>query len=172
MIVETDGYRIDFKDALQAFKFDQTSVSDPFYHGVTCLKAVDIIAEFEHAYVFLEIKNYEEHEEFDEQGTMSELEKGQRRDHFKWLKNYLKYKYRDTLLYRYAEDKTEKPIHYLCLINFDNALNHRLMKALHCELPVGKKTMRWTKALSEGCKVMNLDTWNRNFPAWPAEKIS
>ena len=58
MRVETDGYQIDFTDAIDAFKFDETDKTKPAYHGVTALKAVDVIAEFTDMYVFVEIKEY------------------------------------------------------------------------------------------------------------------
>ena len=88
----------------------------------------------------------------------------------RWLKNYLKYKFRDSYLYRYAEDKVNKPVHYLCLINFDNALNVALNKNLKRELPVGKVTARWNKKLCESCQVLNQAEWNKAFPKWPVIK--
>lgn len=87
-------------------------------------------------------------------------------DHHRWLKDYLKYKFRDTYLYRHAEERVEKPIHYLCLIIFDNALNIAINKSLTTELPIGKPTPRWEKKLCESCQVLNERTWNRVFPKW------
>lgn len=40
----------------------------------------------------------------------------------------LKYKYRDTYLYRHAEDKVNKPIWYIYLLAFDDAMNARIAK--------------------------------------------
>lgn len=171
MKVEADGYLIDFTDATDVFKFDETDKSKSSYHGVTALKAVDIIAEFKHNYVFVEIKEYDNSEEFDESKTSDETESKTRRDHFKWLKNYLKYKYRDTLLYRHAENKVDKPIHYLCLLNFDNALNSKMAESLKNELPTGKKSNRWVNEISKSCNAINLSQWNRAFPKWPAQKV-
>lgn len=98
-IIIAEGFSFDFKNALNAFKFDEANQSLPTYHGVTSLKAVDIIAEFEDYYIFVEIKDY----------TQNQFK-------YKKLKNYLKYKFRDTFLYRYAENKVDKPIRYLCLL--------------------------------------------------------
>jgi hypothetical protein len=170
MIVETDGYRFDFQDAIDAFKFDETDNTKSTFHGAP-MKAVDVIAMLPDAYLFIEIKDYDSPEEFDELSGADEIDRKAKRDNFKWLKNYLKYKYRDSYLYRHAEGKADKPIHYLCLINFDNALNLALRKSLKRELPVGKASRRWVHELSKSCQVLNLDAWNRNFPKWPVQKL-
>lgn len=166
MIVESDGYRFNFTDAITAFKFDETDPALPTFHGVP-MKSVDIIAEFTGEYLFLEVKDYDATVEFDPD---FEADKGEH-DNFKWLKRYLKYKYRDSYLFRYAENKTDKPVHYICLLNFDDALNSVMRKNLRNELPVGKASVRWTKAIAQSCQVLNLDAWNRNFPKWPAQKV-
>ncbi len=174
MIVESDGYLIDFTDAMHAFKFDETDKTSPTFHGVTALKAVDIIAELSDAYLFIEVKeyagSYDTEKDWGEK-ECDEINCIKRKKHFEWLKNYLKYKFRDSYLYRQAENKVNKPIHYICLLNFDNALNTKIAKSLKTELPVGKKTTRWISEISNSCQVMNLDAWNRNFPKWPAKKI-
>lgn len=113
MIIETEGYHFDFTDALNVFKFDETDKTKALYHGVTALKAVDIIAEFENFDVYIEIKTYFTYEEY------KSSEKKSSNEHFNWLKNYLKNKLRDSFIYRYMENKTEKPIYYLCLINIE-----------------------------------------------------
>jgi hypothetical protein len=172
MIVEADGYQIDFKDAIGAFKFDETDKTKPTYHGATVLKAVDVIAEFDSAYVFVEIKDYDTPEDFDELSGVEEEDIKVRQAHFKWLKNYLKYKFRDSFLYRHAENKVDKPIHYLCLLNFDNALNTKMTKSLKNELPVGKKSSRWANEISKSCNALNLKKWNEEFPKWPAQRMA
>lgn len=171
MRVESDGYQIDFTDAIDAFKFDETDKNKPTYHGVTALKAVDVIAEFDNEYVFVEIKDYDKPEDFDKSKGISENDIESRHKNFKWLKNYLKYKYRDSLLYKYAENKVDKPIHYLCLLNFDNAMNCKMAKSLKSELPEGKKSHRWVNEISKSCNALNLEKWNKLFPKWPAQKI-
>jgi hypothetical protein len=170
MIVDSDGYKIDFKDAITAFKFDETDSTLPTFHGAP-MKAVDVIAEFESAYVFVEIKDYDNPGDWKESTVKDEQAYDVRQDNFKWLKNYLKYKFRDTYLYRHAENKVDKPIHYVCLLNFDNALNGKMSKSLKSELPVGKASKRWVQELSKSCQVLNIAAWNRNFPQWPVKKI-
>lgn len=167
--VETDGFSFEFTDAVDAFVFDEKDTSKPTFHCVP-MKAVDIVAEFEKAYIFVEIKDYDEQKEFDITDDAGEdLEDRQRA--FKWLKNYLKYKYRDTYLCRHAENKVDKPIHYICLVTFDNALNSRLQKALKIDLPTGKPSKRWLQNIANSCKVVNIAKWNENFPAWQVTPI-
>jgi len=105
-------------------------------------------------------------------GAATEGETNSRQASFKWLKNYLKYKFRDSYLYRHAEQKVDKPVHYVCLITFDNALNSRMQKSLKQELPVGKASRRWVQALATSCHVVNLDKWNENFPKWPVTRLA
>lgn len=166
MMVESDGYRFDFTDAIDAFKFDDHNPASPTFHGAP-MKAVDIIAELPEAYLFVEVKDYDHPEAFDSDFSKDKAHS----DHFIWLLRYLKYKFRDSYLYRYAEGKVEKPVHYLCLINFDDALNTAMKKGLRSDLPVGKISKRWTKALATSCQVLNLAAWNRNFPKWPVQKV-
>lgn len=166
MIVESDGYRFDFSDAVAAFKFDETDPTSTAFHGAP-MKAVDIVAELPHAYLFVEVKHYDNPADFsaDSSDTTGKF------DYFTWLKKYLKYKYRDSYLYRYAEDKTDKPVHYLCLLNFDDALNTIMRKNLRKDLPVENTPDRWIRSIAESCQVLNLSAWNRNFPNWPVQKI-
>lgn len=136
------------------------------------MKGVDIVAEFEEAYVYIELKDYEDPSIYDVVSATTDDERHARQECFKWLKNYLKYKFRDSYLYRHAEQKVEKPIHYVCLITFDNALNSRMQKALKQELPVGRASRRWVQTLAASCHVVNVDKWNENFPKWPVTRAA
>ncbi|MCH5276202.1 MAG: hypothetical protein J1E80_00035 [Desulfovibrionaceae bacterium] len=166
MKINADGYLFEFPDALDVFIFDEKDKSKRTYHGVP-MKAVDVIAEFSEYYIFIEIKHYDDPSIYDIRNSSSDENEKSQMDHFKWLKNYLKYKYRDSYLFRHAERKVDKPIHYMCLLNFDNGLNMHMQKILTQELPVGKASKRWKAALVDSCHVFNLDRWNKNFPKWP-----
>ncbi|MDR3210466.1 MAG: hypothetical protein LBU79_00940 [Planctomycetota bacterium] len=166
-IVEASGFEFQFTDAMDAFIFDEKDHSKPTFHGAP-MKSVDIIAEFPAAYVYVELKNYADATIYDPLDADTRAQQ----DKFNWLKNYLKYKFRDSYLYRHAEHKVEKPVHYLCLLTFDNALNSRIQKSLKQELPVGRVTSRWAQALATSCQVVNLDKWNENFPKWPVTRLS
>lgn len=169
--IETDGFAFDFTDAIAAFVFDETDKTMPTFHG-SPMKAVDIVAEFEGAYVYVELKDYDDFSGYDVPGAATAAEVKIRQDSFRWLKKYLKYKYRDSYLYRHAEGKVDKPIHYVCLLTFDNAINNRMQKALKQELPVGKHSKRWIHEIAASCQVLNLERWNKNFPKWPATRLS
>lgn len=171
-LVNIDGFSFDFPDAIDAFKFDETDKAKATYHGATMLKSVDIIVELPEHYLFIEIKNYDEPADFDTKTFIDQNELKEKQRSFRWLKNYLKYKYRDSYLYRYAEEKVDKPIHYLCLLNFDNTLNIAMQKFLNQELPVGKPSGRWKKTIVESCQVLNVMRWNKVFPKWPVTNYS
>lgn len=154
-VVEADGFEFHFTDAIDAFIFDEKDNTKPTFHGAP-MKAVDIVAEFDDAYVYIELKDYDDPSIYDVLSFKTDDEMHSRQDSFNWLKNYLKYKFRDSYLYRHAEQKVEKPVHYICLINFDNALNSRMRKSLKQELPVGKASHRWVQSLATSCHVVNL----------------
>lgn len=164
-----DGFCFDFTDAIDAFVFDEKDPAKPRYHG-TPMKAVDLVVELSEAYLYIEIKDYSDSEFYNEALALDDEDRKTRKDKFKWLKGYLKYKYRDSYLFRYAEHKVDKPIHYLCLLTFDNALNTRMQKVLKKELPVGKPSRLWQQKLVESCQVLNIESWNRNFPKWPVTR--
>lgn len=168
--VQTDGFSFTFTDALDAFVFDETDKTKSTFHGLP-MKAVDIVAEFAEAYLYIELKDYDDPSIYDVMGATTDEERKSRQDGFRWLKNYLKYKFRDSYLYRHAENKTDKPIHYICLLTFDNALNSRMQKALKQELPVGRPSKRWKQEIAKSCQVLNLDKWNANFPKWPVTRL-
>lgn len=169
-VVVADGFEFRFSDAIDAYVFDEKDSSKSTFHGAP-MKGVDIVAEFDEAYVYIELKDYDDQSAYDVVKAMNDDERKERQDSFKWLKNYLKYKFRDSHLYRYAEGKVDKPIHYICVLTFDNALNSRMLNELKRELPVGKKPRRWTQALAKSCQVVNLEKWNEVFPKWPASRI-
>jgi len=163
-IIAVDGFEFRFEDALDAFVFDEKDITKPMFHGAP-MKRVDIVAEFESDYVYIELKDYDDPSVHNVIGAVTNVQ-------FNWLKNYLIYKFRDSYLYRHAEHKVDKPIRYICLITFDNALNSRMQKSLKQELPMGKASPRWVKSLVASCHVVNVDKWNKNFPKWPVTRVS
>lgn len=161
--VTADGFRFDFSDAEHAFKFDAS-------HDAP-MKAVDIIVEFAAAYVFIEIKDYDDSDYFNVKLDGTEGEKKERRDHYRWLKGYLKYKYRDSYLYRHAEGKIDKPIYYVCLLTLDNPLNNHLAKELRKELPLGFAGGKWSMEIAASCQIVNEERWKKAFPKWHIERV-
>ena len=171
MSLIADGFSFHFPDALEAFVFDEKDPSHPHFNN-TPMKKVDVVAEFAESYIFIEIKEFDDVGMYNDTESSSEEEKKERRAHLKWLKNYLKYKARDSLLGRFAEGKIDKDIHYICLLtNFDNATNNTIRRVLRQELPLGRAGRKWNRDLFKSCQVVNLDRWNTSFPNWPVSRI-
>lgn len=159
MKIPCDGFEFEFPDAVDGVIFDQKDASHPDFHGLShAMKAVDMIVELEECYLFIEVKDFRNDDD---------LKSG---DGFKSLKRDLKYKFRDSFVYRWAEEMTEKPIRYLCLLSLDDALTTRLSKDLKHELPCGQPVRRWNRNLAKSCVVLNIEAWNRNFPKWPVRR--
>ena len=170
MKVSADGFSFNFTNALNAFKFDEKNPKEPTFHGVP-MKAVDVVVEFKDFHLYVEIKDFHNPDMYDVSLYEDEVTIKDARSNFRWLKNYLKYKYRDSFLYRHAEQKVDKPIIYICLLTFSDAFNLTMKKMLHTELPVGIASPRWKQAIVKGCHVVNLEKWNEEFPKWPVTKI-
>ncbi|MDO4582858.1 MAG: hypothetical protein Q4D62_02030 [Planctomycetia bacterium] len=157
-IIVLDGFSINFGNA-RAFIFDEKNKTSDHFHGMP-MKAVDIIVEEDTCDFYIELKDYSSPERRNESKP---------EDFRKHLREYLKYKFRDTFLYRYAEGRIPKEIHYLCLVEADPAMTQHMTQELKKELPLGMGP-RWKQPLASSCFVINLKTWNHLFPQWPAEK--
>ena len=156
-----DGFEFEFQDAVDVFVFDEKNKDLPTYHGLShAMKAVDLIVELETDYLFVEVKNFHEPDDYQDD------------DHFNHLRKVLKDKYRDSFLYRWAEQKIDKPINYLCLLTLDNALISRMNKEMRLQIPPGKAVERWRRAIANRCAVLNEERWNHNFPKWPVNRIA
>lgn len=159
--IQSGGFTFEFFGVIDAFVFDETDSSMPTYHGATALKAVDIVVECQERYYFIEVKDFHDPHLYD------------RAESEKRLREVLKYKFRDTYLYRHAENRITKPIIYICLLaNMENALCTHLRKTLASELPIGKPTVRWQLELAQNCFVLNVDRWNGVFPEWPVQRAT
>lgn len=162
MKVTVDEYIFDFPDAKELYKFDEKDKLSPYYHGVDMLKSVDVMAEFAKFYLWIEIKNFT-----DEDIALMKMEGDQRKvgdeKHIKIsLRNNLVHKYRDTFLYRYAEQKIDKPICYVCLLNFDSALRVFFRGEVAKLIPAGRPSRRWKREIINGFFVVNEADWKRN----------
>ncbi|MGM0419216.1 MAG: hypothetical protein ACQEQS_10885 [Thermodesulfobacteriota bacterium] len=160
MILREGSLEFYFSDAINCFKFDETDKNSHYYHGLShCMKAVDFIVELEKDYLLVEVKDFYSPDEYEES------------DKFNTLANILKEKFRDTFLYRYAENKIDKPVHYLCLVNLDNALVSSLMKKIKIIVPQGIRSNRWERPLVKSCIVANTERWNSRFPKWKITRV-
>jgi len=164
----TEGeLEFNFNNAIAGFKFDEKNTQSVYFHGLShCMKGVDFIIELSDRYVFVEVKDPSQ------AGAPPE-----RRDKFSekvgsgWLVKELVQKYRDTFLYRWAEQKIDKPIYYICLVTLENALVLTLMSDLKRQIPEGKANARWQQSILEGCAVVNLELWNQQFKDWPVRRL-
>ena len=161
MKIICDGFEFDFTDALDVFVFDEKDKASPNYHGLShAMKAVDLIVELDESYIFIEVKDFHEPDDYKD------------KDYFNHLREVLKYKYRDTWIYRWAESKTDKPIRYLCLLELENALISRMAKEVQKQLPMNKQNNRWVSEISSGVGVVNFRLWNERFTALPVARLA
>lgn len=161
MIIDCDGFQFNFSDAQDVFVFDQEDKNKRNYHGLShAMKAVDLIVELEETYIFIEVKDFHDPESY------------RSGDHFNHLREVLKYKYRDTWIYRWAEGKIDKPVKYLCLLELEKALISRINKEISKQLPTHNPSPRWASSIATGVGIVNFELWNERFTAWPITRIA
>lgn len=161
MILREGTLQLDFAGAIDAFKFDEQNRTLATFHGLShCMKAVDFVVEYNDHYLFVEIKNPQDPNRYGSEQDKSEL-----------IKN-LTTKFRDTFLYRWAEDKLDKPVRYQCLVELDNAQTLYLMNQLKNQLPIDKQPTRWQHPLAHLCAVANRATWNITFPNIQVSRVA
>jgi len=168
MILIEKDLKFNFNNAINAFIFDQMDESLPNYHAVDEMSRVDFIIELDEAILFVEVKDPDCPDSSAESLARfhTKLQNGKLGDVFAS-------KFIDTFLYRWAEEKLTKPIHYISLVTLDNAQVIQLSDEIVRKLPpLGKTVPRWKKQLFENCQVFNLETWNENFPQWQVTRIS
>ena len=166
MTTLTEGnIRIVFPRAAKVRKFD-----DGASHGLTdCMKAVDFIVEEADRVSFIEFKDpdHPRATREDRMEFIDEFESGR-------LDEELKYKYRDSFLYRWASSGVDKPIHYWVLVAIDGLTDTDLDTHegnLKRKLPLnGPRSGKWRRQIVEDCMVCNIRTWNRRLPRFPVSR--
>jgi len=173
MKIEVDGFSFNFTDAQNVFIFDEKDKNQPHYHGLSqAMKAVDIIVELANDYLFIEVKDFYAPDDYNFLNVVDDEQQKQRRGRFNHLREVLKHKYRDTWLYRWAENQINKPIRYLCLLTLDNAQISVLNNELRGQLPIGNVGPRWHREIAKTCVVVNIKQWNHRFPKWPVTRLN
>ena len=159
-----EKFEFDFPNAIALYKFVERDALSPTFHGAP-MQAVDVVAEFQEFQLWIEIKEFQPFEIKAMKEEGDQRKKGDNVHNKAHLTKNLKHKFRDTFLYRYCENKLDKKIVYICLTNFDDALNIFFRKELKRQLPSGKFSQRWSKILieKEFLYVVNEDSWSRNF---------
>lgn len=140
-------------------------------HGLShCMKAVDFIVEESDQVVFIEFKDLDHpHANPNDQAFfLKELQTGGKDDD-------LVRKYRDSFIYRWAENAEEKPVTYYVLIaasRLDEAMLLARTEELKRKLPVARPASgRWKRQIVAGCSVFNITTWNRYLPRYPVKRV-
>ena len=167
MIDDEEDLQIEFPEEVSTRKFDGDGS-----HGLShCMKAVDHIVELNDRILFIEFKDPEHPE-------------SQKKDRERFIKKFLsgqidgalKTKYRDSFLYEWASGRADKPIYYFVLIAAQTLSEAELLArtdALNRLIPInGPNDNPWRKPFVAGCAVMNLATWNKALPRFPASRIS
>jgi hypothetical protein len=167
-VLKERDLQIEFTNAVDGFVFDQMKPALPNFHGIAVMHRVDFIVELAEAWLFVEVKD-PGHPKAQAEGLQkfhAELNDGTLGDTFAA-------KFVDSFVYRWAEDKIDKPIHYISLVTLEAALLLNLSDEIARKLPpMGMPTPRWQRQLFENCQVFNLETWNENFPKWPVSRLS
>ncbi len=167
MTVLVEGnLQITIQNAISARRFD-----DPDTHGLShCMKAVDFVVEFSDYYLFIEIKD-PQHPDAPERETnrfARSFLSGE-------LDDDLRFKYRDSLLYKWAEERADKPVDYLVLIALDRLGPSDLLdrqEELQRILPLQRPGPQpWPRPLVRSCGVFNIESWNRSFPALRVSRL-
>lgn len=158
---------IDFTDALSALIFDQTDPDIPEFHDFRNMPRVDFIVELPSSIFFIEIKDPGRAglEDTDTARFLRKLEDGK-------LEDSLVNKYICTFLFRWAERKLEKSVHFVILTSLDEALIPNLNDALEKRFaPILKKSSRWERMPLGSCQVHSLRTWEEVYPTWPVTRL-
>jgi hypothetical protein len=166
-VLKERGIQVEIPEALNGRKFDESAT-----HGLShCMKAVDFIVELTDCILFIEVKD---------PPAPATLPPHVRADYIKGLLSGAEdadfcYKYRDSFLYEWAANRTDKPIYYLVLVAFDRLTTADLLArtdALKRKLPVNQAApATWQRSLVAGCSVFNLAAWNKAFPAYLAQRV-
>lgn len=167
MTVLTEGdLQITIPDAIIDRKFDNGTT-----HGLThCMKAVDFIVEEADRFLFIEIKDPES-----QLSTVANREQFSQDFFSGKIDESLKYKYRDSFLYEWAAKRLVKPVFYAVLIAIQALTEADLLARtddLKRKLPLsGPSSGDWKRHIVAGCAVFNIETWNKNLPQYPIERI-
>ena len=159
-----EKFEFDFPEARELYKFDERDSLSPNFHGVP-MQAVDVMAEFPNFQLWIEIKEFQPSEIEAMKKEGDQQKKGNNVHNKAHLTRNLKHKFRDTFLFRYCENKLDRKVVYVCLTNFDDALNGFYRKELQRQIPTDKASRRWSKLLLDKSLlfVVNMDSWHRNF---------
>jgi len=153
----------DFSDARNALQFDDTT-----FHGHSSMKRVDFISEHDDFYRFIEVKDPDlpAATEEDKANFLVNLNSGK-------LVNSFAGKYRDSLLFRHLEGKSNKPVDYIVLLSMsslDPAMLLNKIDLLHREIPLNHNA--WQGNSARSCVILNLEQYKIRFGEAAVRRIS
>ena len=164
LTLKEEKFEFDFPNAKALYKFDEKDSLSPIFHGVP-MKAVDVMAEFPDFQLWIEVKEFQPSDIEAMKKEGDQQKRGCNVHNKAHLTENLKYKFRDTFLFRYCENKLDRKVIYVCLTNFDDALNGVYRRELQKQIPTGKASKRWSKQLlkTDSLFVVNENSWHRNL---------
>lgn len=158
--------QITIRNAVSARKFDD----DQSHRLSHCMRAVDFVVELNDCYLFIEIKDPQH-----PAAPARETDRFARSFLSGQLDDELRFKYRDSFLYEWADERADKPVDYLVLIALDsldpsNLLDRR--DQLQRRLPLQRPgPLPWPRPIVRSCGVFNIASWNRNLPDYPVRRL-
>lgn len=168
--VNKDGFDFEFNDAvLEVIEFDS-----PEYHGLNhAMKAVDLVAELPNEYLYIELKDYTNHNAmlfrcpYQSKKSKVQCDKADEYSQLRKICADIRSKFYETLLYWYAENRIDKPISCIAMAKMDSAMLYRLNEQLKSQIPIGIPkgvvALRWEKELFRNLVVVNPKRWNELF---------
>jgi len=152
-----------FAGSIQALQFDDTT-----FHGHSSMKRVDFITEHDDFYRFIEVKDPDipAATEQNKADFLQNLQSGK-------LINSFAGKYRDSLLFRNLEGKTDKPVDYIVLLSMstlDPAMLINKIDTLHREIPINHNS--WPNSSARSCVILNLEQYKTRFGEASVRRIS
>ena len=153
----------DFSDAINALQFDDTT-----FHGHSSMKRVDFISEHDDFYRFIEVKDPDlpAATEENKANFLVDLNSGK-------LLNSFAGKYRDSLLFRHLEGKSDKPVDYIVLLSMsslDPAMLLNKIDLLHRDIPLNHNA--WTGNSARSCVILNLEQYKIRFGETSVRRLS
>lgn len=147
-------------------------LDEPNTHGLShCMKAVDFVVELAEKIYFIELKDPD-----NPAATPARRAKFLLKLTSGTLDADLQRKFRDSFLYEWASNRTNKPIVYLVLLGMASLSPTDLLmrtESLKKQLPLsGPFGKAWPRPYVSGCAVMNLAAWNKNLGSMPVRRIS
>lgn len=165
--LEEGGLEIEFKDAQHALKFDQNDAAHAEFHDLQNMPRIDFVVELPEAIFFVELKDPGRPDAIDVGSSrlLKKIENGT-------LEASLIEKYLYSFFFRWAENKLDKSVHYLCLITLESALLQQIEEKLEKQLKqLSEKSNRWVRSPLVSCQVHNIETWTKVFPNWPVKRL-